>query len=54
MATQVRGFGMDENGNRVQFAGQITRHHKKSEKQLIAWTAGPQTAWQKFKRSAVG
>jgi hypothetical protein len=43
---------MDDDGRIVSW--KPTRHHRKSEAQLIPWTAGPQTRWQKFKRSAVG
>lgn len=32
----------------------VTRHQLKSEQRLIPWTPGPQTAWQRFVRKAVG
>lgn len=32
----------------------VTKKMSKSEQALIGWTPGPQTAWQKFKRAAVG
>lgn len=31
-----------------------TRARRASEQRLIPWTPGPQTAWQRFKRKAVG
>lgn len=31
-----------------------TRHQRRSESRLIPLTPGPQTAWQRFKRKAVG
>jgi len=43
---------MDDNGRIV--SHRPTRHQKKSEAQLIPWTKGPTTRWQKFKRAAVG
>jgi len=30
-----------------------TRARRRSEAQLIPWTPGPQTRWEKFKRAAV-
>lgn len=44
--------GMDDNGRVV--SHKVTRAQRKSEAALIAWTPGPQTAWQRFKRNAVG
>lgn len=32
----------------------LTRSRRKSEAQLIGWTPGPKTRWQKFKRDAWG
>jgi len=31
-----------------------TRARRRSEAQLIGWTPGPATPWQRFKRKAVG
>jgi len=31
-----------------------TRAQRRSEQQAIPWTPAPKTAWQKFKRAAVG
>jgi hypothetical protein len=44
--------GFDEHG---EFSGaKSTRHQRKSEQQLIGWTKGPTTPWQRLKRKAVG
>jgi hypothetical protein len=32
----------------------LTKHQKRSTETPIPWTPGPQTAWQKFVRKAVG
>lgn len=31
-----------------------TRSRRRSEAQLIPWTPGPRTAWERFKRAAKG
>jgi hypothetical protein len=43
---------MDDRGKIVAF--KPTRAQRKSEARLIPLTPAPKTAWQKFKRKAVG
>jgi hypothetical protein len=43
---------MDDDGRIV--SHKRTRHQRKSGENLIGWSAGPQTRWEKFKRAAVG
>lgn len=43
---------MGDDGRLVTY--KATRARRKSEAQLIPFMPGPQTRWQKFKRSAVG
>lgn len=54
MAKTVKGFEIDGNGDRQEFSGKETRHHRKSEARLIPWTAGPQTRGQKIRRALWG
>jgi hypothetical protein len=50
MAKTVGGMGDD---GRI-YTHKVTRHQRASEARLIPWTKGPTTAWEKFKRAAVG
>lgn len=43
---------MDDDGRVV--THKPTRAQRQSEQELIPWTAGPKTRWQKLKRAAVG
>jgi hypothetical protein len=42
----------DENGKPVTYT--LTRHQRKSEAELIGWTAGPQTTGQRIRRALWG
>jgi hypothetical protein len=54
MKTQ-RGFEEDDNGNRVEFSGKVTRGQRKSAKAgPIPWTRGPDTRGRKIARALWG
>lgn len=50
MAKHTTELGVD--GRPVTY--KHTRARRRSESELIPWTPGPQTRWQKIKRAAVG